>query len=146
MNLSKQVKLQRVENAAAAGTTDLTSDWVDTQGFEGVMFVAAFGTITAGAVTTIKAQQAAASDGTGAADLEGTSITVADDDDNQIAAIDIFRPQERYVALVVDRGTQNAVVDGVIAILYGPRELPTTHDTATVVSVETHVSPAEGTA
>jgi hypothetical protein len=57
----------------------------------------------------------------------------------------VFRPAERYVRAVVTRGTADAVIDGVIAIQYGARVLPATQD-ATVAGIETHVSPAEGTA
>lgn len=145
-NLAKEVKVTRVMNAVAAGTSDQNSAVVDMTGFDGVMFLAAFGTITSGAVTSIKGQQGAASDASDAADLEGTAVTVADDDDNQVAGLDIYRPQERYVRLVVDRGTQNAVIDGVVAIQYKGRKFPTTHDTTTVVGIESHNSPAEGTA
>ena len=129
----------------AAGTTDLNSDVVDMAGFEGVRFLIGFGTITAGAVTSIKVQQGQQSNLSDAADLLGSAITVADTDDNKMAISEIFRPQERYVRLVTDRGTQNAVVDFLIAELYGPREKPVTQDT-TVISAEIHNSPAEGTA
>ncbi len=146
MNLSKNTKLTRVINATAAGTTDINGSTIDMLGFEGVLFVVGFGTITASAVTSIKVQQGAESDLSDAADLAGTGVTVADDDDNQIFGVDVYRPTERYVRVVVDRGTANAVVDGGIAIQYGPAKAPTTHDTTTVGSVETHAGPAEGTA
>jgi hypothetical protein len=40
MNLSKAVKVARVLNGVAAGTTDQNGSVVDMQGFEGVQFVA----------------------------------------------------------------------------------------------------------
>ena len=146
LNIGTQTKLTRVMNAVAAGTSDQNGSIIDMKGFEGCAFIVAFGTITAGAVTSIKVQQGAASDMSDAADLLGTSVAVAADDDNQIAAIEVVRPRERYVRVVVDRGTQNAVIDGAIAIQTGPKEEPTTHDATTVVGSETHLSPAEGTA
>lgn len=146
MNLTKNVKVTRVMDAVAAGTTDQNSSEVDMKGFEGVMFIAAFGAIDATAVTSVKAQQGAVTGMGDAADLAGTSISVADDDDNKVVVLDIYRPQERFVRCVIDRGTANAVIDGVIAIQYGPREKPTTHDATTVVGTEVHASPAEGTA
>jgi hypothetical protein len=95
----------------------------------------------------IKAQQSSDNGvADGWSDLEGTAVAVADDDDNQIVGLDIYKPLKRYVRCVVDRGTQNAVVDGVIAIQYGARALPTTQDATTVGAVELHVSPDEGTA
>lgn len=145
-SLAKNTKLIRVENAAAAGTSDLTSDAIDTAGFEGCALFFAFGTITSGAVTSCKVQQSTASDLSGAADLEGSAVTVADTDDNKIVMIDIKHPRERYLCGIIDRGTQNAVVDGIWALLYNPRVAPTTHDSTTVVTPELHISPAEGTA
>lgn len=146
MNSAVREKVTRVSNAVAAGTTDINSSEVDMQNFEGVKFYVLFGAITAGAVTSIKAQQDTVTGMAGAADLEGTALTVADDDDNQIAILDVYRPRERFVRCVVDRGTQNAVVDGIIAVQYGPRVMPATNDATTVVGLETHMSPAEGTA
>jgi hypothetical protein len=54
-------------------------------------------------------------------------------------------PAERYVRAVVTRGTADATIHGVIAILYGPRVLPVTQD-ATVAGIKTKASPEEGTA
>lgn len=146
MNLSKEIKITRVVNATAAGTTDIEGSVLDMSGFEGVVFIALFGTLTATQVTSLKAQQGAASDMSDAADLEGSSVgPLADTDGNKCLVLDVYRPQERYVRCVVDRGTANAVVDGVIAIQYGPRTKPTIND-STVKVAELVISPDEGTA
>ena len=143
-NLLKNAEFVRVENAVAAGTTSVESDGVDINGFESIVFIVALGAITTGAATSVKLQQS--TDNSSFADLEGTSITVADDDDNQIALLEIHRPRERYVRAVVSRATQNAVVDGIFAIKHnGTRYAPITQG-ATVVAAEVHASPAEGTA
>ena len=147
MNRANSEKAIRVMNGVVAGTSDQTSSAIDTKGFDGVKIYTAFGAITSGAVTSVKVQQSSDDGSADAyADLAGTSITVADDDDNQMTVHDIYRPRERYLKVVVDRGTQNAVIDGIIAVLYGAIKEPTTSDTVTVVARETHVSPAEGTA
>ena len=143
-NLSNQIKTTRVMNAVAAGTSDQNSSSVNMSNFEAVRFTAAFGTITAGAATSVRVQQSA--DNSNWDDLLGSDITVADDDDNQVVVLDIWRPIDRYVRVTVKRATQNAVIDGVVAEQYGPRLLPTTDDSATVVAREIHNSPAEGTA
>ncbi len=136
----------RVMNAQAAGTSDQNGTVVDTMDYEGVCFVAAFGALTATQVTKIKAQQGALSDGTDMADLEGSAVgPMADADSNELLILDVYRPAERYVRCVVDRDTANAVIDGVIAILYGPRIMPVTQG-STVSASEISVSPAEGTA
>lgn len=146
MNLLKDIKVTRVMNAVAAGTSDQNGATLDMQGFDGVLFVASFGTLTATQVTAIKAQQGAASDLSDAADLAGTLTgPMADGDSNKLLCLDVYRPQERYVRCVVDRGTANAVIDGVIAIQYKGSKLPITQGT-TVSAAEAHTSPAEGTA
>lgn len=100
--------------------------------------------ITSGAVTSIKAQQDSASGMGTAADLLGTAQTIADTDDEKTFYIDIKSPRERYVRLVVDRGTQNAVVASATYVQYGPKTAPTTHGSN--VSGEAFVGVAEGTA
>ena len=148
MQLSKDVKVIRVMNAVAAGTTDQNGSAVDMQNFEGVVFIASLGALTATQVTQMKAQQSSDNGSPDTfADLTGTlTAAMADDDDNQCIVLDIYRPRERYVRPVLLRGTANAVIDGITAIQYGPRKKPTTHDAATVQASETHASPAEGTA
>ena len=146
MNLSKNSKITQAIAPAAgvAATTDINGATLDMSGFEGVLCIVTFGTITATAVTSIKAQQGADSGLSDAADLAGTAQVVADNDDEKVFYIDLFSPRERYVRVVVDRGTANAVVASAEYIQYGPRKAETTH--ATGVAGETHVSPAEGTA
>lgn len=144
MNLSNAAKVTRVMNAVAAGTTDSNGSTVDMRGYGACQFIVAFGAITSGAVTSVKAQTS--SDDSNWDDLEGTSITVADDDDNQVVVLDINNPRERYLRVVVDRGTQNAVIDSAVALQYNAIFEPVTHDATTVVGAEYHHAPAEGTA
>lgn len=145
MNLSKDIKITRVMNAVAAGTTVQNGSVIDMQGFEGVQFIAAFGTLTGSAVTGIKVQQGTLSDGSDMADLAGSALAIADTGSNKLLTTDLFQPLERYVRLVVTRGTANAVIDGVSAIQYSPRVKPTVQD-ATVAASELLIGPAEGTA
>jgi hypothetical protein len=146
MNLSKYAKISSAitPTVGVAGTLDITGSILDMQGYEGVLMVVRFGTITAGAVTSIKAQQGNLSNLGDAADLEGTGQDIADSDDDETFYIDLVKPTKRYVRLYVDRGTQNAVVAGANYIQYGSRKKPPTHGTG--CAGETHVSPEEGTA
>ncbi|MCC6311189.1 MAG: hypothetical protein IT345_09780 [Trueperaceae bacterium] len=149
-NLSNHVETRRIKPdgstyAVAAGTGDLESDIIDMAGYEGIRFILAVGTITSGAVTSCKVQQNTANSSSGMADLLGTSQTIADSDSDQLVVTEIYRPRERYVRMVVDRGTQNAVIDGLIVELYGQR-LEGISSHATVVGTEIHASPAEGQA
>lgn len=146
LNLSRGVKITRVMNSQAAATTDVNSSTIDMANWEGVVFIAAVGALTATQVTQIKAQQGQLADASDMADLAGSNTgPFADADGNKMLVLDLYQPQERYVRCVVDRGTANAVVDGVIAIQYGSRKAPTTHDTS-VKATKFLQSPAEGTA
>lgn len=146
MNLNSGVKLQRVINATAVGTTNINGAVVDTAGFDTCRFIVAHGTITDG-TPDIKVQQGSQSDGSDMADLAGTLVTVADTDDNDLAVVEVSRPRERYLRVVVVRGgATGSVIDGAIAELGNPRRSPVTHDATTVAASETHASPAEGTA
>jgi len=148
-NISKNDKVTIAITSAAgvAGTADINGATLDMLGYEGVLMIVNFGVITGGAVTSIKAQQDTASGMGTAADLEDTGQTIADTDDEKTFYIDLYRPQKRYVRLVVDRGTQNAIVASATYIQYGQksgRKAPVTHGTN--VAGELHVSPDEGTA
>lgn len=146
-NHQTSTKVARVKNAVAAGTDDTqVSVSVDMLGFESVEFLVAFGAITSTAVTTVKAQQSS-DDGSSDtfADLAGTAISVADDDDNGIVRLEIHNPVERYVRCAVVRATANVVIDSTVAVQTGPKNEPVTQD-ATVVGNELSHAPAEGTA
>src|SRR5512137_837557 len=146
MNLSKAVKVARVLNGVAAGTTEQSGSVVDMQGFEGVQFVALFGALTATQVTSLKVQQGTLADGSDMPDLAGSLHTaLADADGNKCLVTDVYRPQKRYVRAVVTRGTANAVIDGVIALQYSARVQPITND-STVKATKLLISPDEGTA
>ncbi len=111
------------------------------------MFLVHWGTITATGVQSIEVHQ---SSDDGASDtytaITGTNVSAADDDDNQITYVDVYKPREQYVKCVINRATANSVVDGITAIQYGASRKPTTHDSTTVSGGEIHVSAAEGTA
>lgn len=147
--LSEEIKITQLINATtgAAGATDIDPSAVDMNGFEGVMFVVVMGAVVANAVTTVKAQQSSDNGvADGFSDLEDTQQTVADDDDNQVFIIDVWKPQKQYVKPYVDRATQNATVQTCLAIQYGARERPTALAVADAINLEQHISPDEGTA
>ncbi len=145
-NLIKRCKVTRLANASAAGTSDVTSSSIDMAGYDSVMFGVLFGAIVSGAVTSIKVRQDTVTGMGSAADLTGTSITVADTDDNKITLTEIFRPLERFLDVVVSKATQNSTVDGIFAIQFNASGLPTTQDATTTLGNELHLSPVEGTA
>lgn len=146
MNLGKNVVV-RTGLDHAEGATDRNGAGFDTAGLDGVMIITKFGDIAAGATTNVHAEQSSDDGSADAyADLTGTAITVAADDDNQIFIIDVYRPRERYVRGVVDKDTSNNTEEMMIYIGYQAGKKPTTQDLTDEVTYELHVSPAEGTA
>lgn len=146
-NLIKDVKISRVMNAVAVGTTTQTASApVDMSGYDGVLFVVSFGTITDG-TPGVKARQGNQSNMSDAQDLAGTLTSPALTDDNKLVALDVYRPTDRYVDCQILRGgATGAVIDGVIAIQYRGHKMPITQDTAQVAANKSLISPNEGTA
>jgi hypothetical protein len=143
--LADESKLTTAINltAGAAGATTVNGATLDMAGWDGVLIIVPFGPIVATAVTSIKAQQGLDSGCSDCADLAGTGQTIADTDDDKTFYIDLRRPLERYVRVVVVRGTANATV-GATYIQYRGRVKPTAaHGTG--VAGEKWTSPAEGT-
>ncbi len=132
MNLIKKTKFMSAvtPTAGVAGTSAINGTTLDVQGFEGIIAYVRFGAIVAGAVTSVKIQHGDASDLSDAADITGSSVTVADTDDEKAVVINLHRPLKRYVRVVVSRGTQNATVSEAHYQLYDARKAPTTHDTS----------------
>lgn len=128
-----------------AGVTNLDGAACDMDGYESVLIIVQFGDIAAGAVTSVKVQQDTASSFAAAADLLGSAQTVVDTADGKMVLIDIQRPTEQFIRVNVLRATFAATVSAVY-LKYGPRARPVTHATASVLSRETFIAPAEGTA
>lgn len=137
--LSNSIKLTKVTDHTAAGTSAVNSGSVDMAGFEGVIFISSFGTAAAG--NTVEAAQS--TDDSSFADLEGSSVTSGTSDED--VWIDIYRPQERYVRAEFARGT-SSTLESIWAIQYGARKQPVDNTTSGTIIGEASVSPSEGTA
>lgn len=139
-----KISLPTTTTEGASGTADITSDVVDMSGYEGCLFIVPVGAVAASAVTTIKVQQCDTSGGS-YADLEGTAVSIADDEDNTCKYVDVKLPRERYLKVVVERdGTNAATIGAIVALQYGARSRSVSH--AADVAGEQHSSAAEGTA
>jgi hypothetical protein len=138
MNLGKNINIVRVMNDVAAGTTVQNSTHVDMQGWDGVLFIVGIGALTAGQVTNAKLQGGNAVNDSDQADLSTplASAALADGNSNISILLDLYRPQERYIRCVVNRATQNAVIDGVWAIQYQGEKIPPALD-ASIFSLTT---------
>lgn len=154
MSINKRTRLIRVNTGTVAGTTSIncpSSSGVDMSqngGYRGVRFTALLGALTSGQVTKLKVQ--GSPDGSDYTTLGGdllatATAAMADGDGTKMLVCDVYRPIHRYVRAVVVRGTQNAVIDGVIAELYDPITEPTSDDT-TVSASKVAISPILGTA
>ena len=145
--LNESIQVDRISAAEAAATTDITSDAIDMQGYRGCLVMVHYGTLTTGHVTLAKMQQSD-DDGVsdGYSDIANSATTaLANDDDDEMDIIDIYKPGKRYLKCVVDRGTQNAVVDAITVIKYDPINVPVTQS-ADIHEVVSLLTPAEGTA
>ena len=146
MFLSDEVKITKVAPATVAGVTTIDSSPVDMAGYDGVLFVSTVGAITAGGVQSMKAQQDTAVGMGAAADLAGSGLTVADDDDNQSFWLDIKRPRERFVRCRVLRATQSSAWGEIYALQYRARNRPQVNTVTDTITGEKWHAPAEGTA
>ena len=144
-NLLTDAEITKLADATAAGTTAVNSTGVDMQGYEGVVFLVSAGVIVAGGVQSINAAQGDTLGGT-YDDLAGSKVTIADDDDDQLFAVEIVRPVDRFVRLEIARATQNSAFGPIYAFRYGASKKPVSNNVTDAITSEIHASPAEGTA
>ena len=111
----------------AAATTDLNGAIVDMSGYNGLQAIVTFGAITSGAVTSIRMEVGDNASLTDAADVSGLTVTVADTDDAGVFVLDLVKPGKRYARVVIDRATQNAVIEQGTYIQYGAKDQPVTN-------------------
>lgn len=140
-NFLNKARLVKVADHTAAGTSDVTSSIVDTAGYDGVVFFTSLG--TANATNTIKVQQNTANQTTGMADLAGTSVSSGSSDEDLV--VEIHKPQERYLQVVVARGA-SSTCESIWACLYGGTVSPSSTGVSGTGAAELHIAPAEGTA
>jgi hypothetical protein len=138
LNFLKDAKILAVENAAAAGTSLLTTEVVDMQGFDSVCFVVKLGDVTDTCELTLTAKtNTADSTSSPAPTVLSDTVTFtagASDADNKLLMLDLHKPRDRYVFATLARATANAVVDGIFAILYNAHERPVTQDASVIAS------------
>ena len=138
MNLSKDVKITVVSPAATAATTAIDSSILDMQGYEGVMFIALTGDVTATSDLTLTIKGNTANHLTVPAPVTQKATTLftagAADADSKALVVDLYKPALRYVFANLTRATANAVIGGIIAIQYQAGNKPTTNDTSVIAS------------
>ncbi len=130
-----------IQALKSADNETLTGTGVDMLGFDSVAFIA--GALEGESLSfAIKAQQAAVSDYSDAADLAGTSVAFATTIPAKgLTTLEIVQPNERYVRpLVTVPNAAAATPTFCVAIQFNAKDLPQTN------AGELHVSPVEGTA
>ncbi|HEX4499849.1 MAG TPA: hypothetical protein VH187_01580 [Scandinavium sp.] len=127
-------------NAQTAGSTAVDGTSIDMTAYDGVMFVASVGALTATQVTTLQAKGSNDNTTFNPFTTNAQTLAMADADSNKLLVLDIFRPMTRFVRPTINRGTANAVINCVIAILYNADKLPST-DATSVSQHATFVSP-----
>ncbi len=140
MNLAKNVSVDLLHVGAVAGTSDITDGAsVDMQGWDGAMFIAQLGALSANQVTNLQILGADAD--TGHAALSGAvTANAADGDSDKLLIVDVVKPIHRYLKPLLNRATGNAVLDGIICVRYRGSKAPVTQG-ATVISAVTVAGP-----
>lgn len=143
-SILQDTKILKIADSAAAAKTVVTSDTVDTQGYEGVCFICKLGAVVNAGAVSMAIYQGEASDMSDEGALSGASAAIAttDTDSEQSLIVDVIKPRERYLRAKVTRATQNSEVDAMFAILYNPKQKPVTQPSTVDASTQV-VSPAE---
>lgn len=138
MNFLYDCKIIPVEPAAAAGQTTLTTDVVDMRGFDSIAFIAYLGDVSDTSVLTLTGKTNTAnsvSSPTPTTLAQTVTYTAgATNADSKLLVLDLHRPRDRYVFATLTRGTANAVVNGIIAVLYNASERPVTQHADVIAS------------
>lgn len=127
--------------AGAAGTSAINGSIIDMQDYDGVLFMLMLGAIVAGAVTSVKLQHGDVANLSDAADVLGSSQTIADTEDDTVRYLEMVKPSKRYCRIVVSRATQNATV-AAVALPFHKKESPVSQ----VALGESMNNPVSGTA
>lgn len=141
MSLLKNSKITRMAVSYTSGSTDISEERViDMAGYDGVMFVGLIG--SAGTTGYEYRVVACHSSSTGTTDMvpmttggsagavvAGTTVGTAAMEES-LAVLDIVKPTKRYMSCIVDRGTTNVEIDGVVAIQYNLRKGPVSQTTS----------------
>lgn len=124
LNFLRDCKITRVEASAVAGTTTLTTDILNMQGYDSVCFIALLGDVTDTSVLALKVLGNATNDTVSPTEYAGNAAFTAgaSNADSKMLIVDVQKPRDQYVYATLARGTANAVLDGIIAIQYNSHE------------------------
>lgn len=144
MNFLKNFKITACATYVS-GTAVVEGATLDMLGYDGVIAIMTTAAIAGSAAGDMHFETSTASNFSGGTDLTGTKIAVADNDDDQIFAVEINKPLERYLRAVVTKDETNAAAESVLYIQYKGLKRPVINNVTDLVTAELHVSPARGT-
>lgn len=132
-NLTKNVRMDPAFIYYAAGTTDCESyefDMAEDGGFEGIACALLIGAVTTAATCDLYCEHSTASGGTFVSIYGSTASFSSTQGSSGVWLIsEVYRPHNRYVKFVADRGTANTQIQGGLAFRYRPMELPVAEST-----------------
>ena len=132
--LIDNIKITKIQDHTAAGTSTVTSDEIDMAGYDGVVFVTSFGTAASGNLITM---HHGAVSGTVAASVALLASGTSDED----VILDVQRPIFRYLKCVATRGT-SSTLESMWAIQYKARAEPVTNAVSGTLVTATFNAPA----
>ena len=147
-NLLNKILWDYIAAAVSAGSSiDNDSAIVDTQGYDGVLFVTTITDSVDTGVATMTVEQNTANSASGMAALAGavaTATSGANDDLNgKVLMVDVYRPRERYLRVNRASATANIAYGECHAILYKGIKQPVSQASADVADSAVVTSPAE---
>lgn len=127
-SLLKECKIVAISPDATGATTDINPVTIDMSGFKSCLIIAYLGDVADTCVLHLKALQGTAANGSGATAIAGTTAATAgaSNYDDKILLLDVKNVIYRYLTPQLLRGTANAAVNGIVAILYNGRDCPVT--------------------
>ena len=139
-SMLKNCEIKQIMGYNAAGVAPITSDIIDMANFDGVLFVVGLGTIIENGTIDAYIQQNTINSASGMARLATTAVHTVTAAQALLAksciAVDVYRPQERYLCMIVDPSVSNAVILGVTAILYKGRVGPVAQGTTVLKNTQ----------
>lgn len=139
LSLLESGEFSFIGTGAAAAQTDYDSTVIDMAGYDGVLFVTAFGAIAATATPKVTIHDSD-TNAVGTA-ISATAQTIGATDDDKLVIHDLLRPKKRYLAVRVVRDlvAADSTVDAILAIRYRARSEKVTQDSADVSSSAAYV-------
>lgn len=134
MNISARTKLTGVQAPLATGaaSTGLLSTVIDMSGFNGVLFTGYGGTVGGTTTTLTLAVFDSSSTGGTFAAIGGATISTTGGDSDKVLALDVYKPEKRFLKAKLTRAGINAEYGGTIAQQYEASNMATTHSTGTL--------------